>query len=358
MPDPDTNQPAPASLRERREAGATALERGDVATARSHFESILAERPDHVGGLVGLARCARREGDWEAASAAWAVVLDHHASHERAPQWRRNRIECLLRSSHLAAARDEAERYWDADPGLAAYRDVTRNVADGTQHGLAFDHVLILTYGRSGSTLLQGVLNSINGLLVRGENSNAFLRFFELARTLTANRYATADTYFPTAPWFGTAMIDEEVLFDALRPAARRLLLADAEGDPAVTAIGFKEIRYTDLDDDLPDYLDFLDRLFPNAAFIINTRDHSDTARSAWWADQDGDEVLAVLRRTEAHFTAFAARNPNCFEISYADVVERGPRLHELFAFLGATYDAARIDTVLAMPHSYQPQTP
>ena len=51
-------------------------------------------------------------------------------------------------------------------------------------------------------------------------------------------------------------------------------------------------------------------------------------------------------------------RNANCFEISYADVVERGPRLHELFAFLGATYDAARIDTVLAMPHSYQPQTP
>src|SRR5688572_1085508 len=34
-------------------------------------------------------------------------------------------------------------------------------------------HLFIVTYGRSGSTLLQGVLNSIPGYLIRGENDGA-----------------------------------------------------------------------------------------------------------------------------------------------------------------------------------------
>ena len=34
---------------------------------------------------------------------------------------------------------------------------------------LKFDYIFIISYGRSGSTLLQGVLNSIDGVLIRGE---------------------------------------------------------------------------------------------------------------------------------------------------------------------------------------------
>ena len=35
------------------------------------------------------------------------------------------------------------------------------------------DHVFVMTYGRSGSTLLMGILNSIPGWLLRGENRHA-----------------------------------------------------------------------------------------------------------------------------------------------------------------------------------------
>jgi len=41
-----------------------------------------------------------------------------------------------------------------------------------------FPSVLIITYDRSGSTLLQGILNSIDGCLIRGENNGFCLHLF------------------------------------------------------------------------------------------------------------------------------------------------------------------------------------
>jgi hypothetical protein len=35
-----------------------------------------------------------------------------------------------------------------------------------------FPNIFVVTYGRSGSTLLQGVLNGIPGFLIRGENKD------------------------------------------------------------------------------------------------------------------------------------------------------------------------------------------
>ena len=39
-------------------------------------------------------------------------------------------------------------------------------------------YIFIVTYGRSGSTLLQGILNSIPGYLVRGENRQALRHLY------------------------------------------------------------------------------------------------------------------------------------------------------------------------------------
>ena len=36
-----------------------------------------------------------------------------------------------------------------------------------------FDYLFTLTYARSGSTLLQNILNSVPGVLFRGENAGA-----------------------------------------------------------------------------------------------------------------------------------------------------------------------------------------
>ena len=45
------------------------------------------------------------------------------------------------------------------------------------------DHVFVMTYGRSGSTLLMGILNSIPGWLLRGENRHAMRHLYDFHRS-------------------------------------------------------------------------------------------------------------------------------------------------------------------------------
>ena len=47
----------------------------------------------------------------------------------------------------------------------------------------ARDYVFVMTYGRSGSTLLMGLLNTIPGYLIRGENDDALRFLFDFHRT-------------------------------------------------------------------------------------------------------------------------------------------------------------------------------
>ena len=49
---------------------------------------------------------------------------------------------------------------------------------------MKFDSVLIVTYGRSGSTLLQGILNSIEGCLIRGENDNFCFALYQAHQSI------------------------------------------------------------------------------------------------------------------------------------------------------------------------------
>ena len=49
---------------------------------------------------------------------------------------------------------------------------------------LNFKSIIIVTYGRSGSTLLQGLLNASPEILVKGENMNYFYHIFKSHKDL------------------------------------------------------------------------------------------------------------------------------------------------------------------------------
>ncbi len=115
------------------------------------------------------------------------------------------------------------------------------------------EHVFVMTYGRSGSTLLMGILNSIPGWLLRGENRHAMRHLYEFHRSGLAERARVdpARASQPTHPWFGIEAFPEDVSLQHIRALAEATLLRP-EPDTRVT--GYKEIRW--YDDDLPDYLD------------------------------------------------------------------------------------------------------
>lgn len=223
-------------------------------------------------------------------------------------------------------------------------------------HDLKFQHILIITYGRSGSTLLQGVMNGINGVVLRGENDNVFFDFYKTYKKLVNLKEERSKSVDPTRPWYGICLIEEEALLSRYQELAKVILLADQYKDDTNLTYGFKEIRYNDVGEDFNDYLDFLSKLFPNVAFIFNTRNHKDVASSGWWKEEDRVSVIEELSALETKFTDYARNKDHCFSIRYEDVVARGEQLHRLFDFLGATYEPDVIEAILTTRHSYKPE--
>jgi hypothetical protein len=337
--------------------GRTLLQQGDVEPAERCFERFVEMDPDRFDGWIGLAECAESAGRWDEAIERWRRLRADHGD-ARGPAWRRRVQANLFRAGRLDELRAEIDDEFDGSEGARRFRAVTSNSRDAAARTFRFQHVLIVTYGRSGSTLLQGVLNSIDGMLIRGENGNVFTKFFETFEHVTKMRNTYPHAFTPNRAWFGISSVSDATVLAGLRAAARSILTGDLDDTSGVSCLGFKEIRYDELGDRLADYLDFLQLLFPGSALVFNTRDIEATSRSGWWRQADGSEVAQRLADTTRRFEEYAAGRSNCFAIRYEDVTTKGARLRELFEFLGADYDDERVDAVLAFPHSFGPSQP
>lgn len=225
---------------------------------------------------------------------------------------------------------------------LAAAPDATR-----TQD---LSYVFIVTYGRSGSTLLQGILSSTPGWVIRGENGDAMRPLYEFHRLGDRARDRNLRPAAKTAvhAWFGMDDFPTTVSIRMLRELALATILRP-EPDTRVT--GFKEIRWW-RHDDLPEYVAFLREVFPGARFVVNTRRLEDVARSKWWAEHD--DPLAELHEYEKRiFDLHERLGDASYHVRYDDYVADPRTLAGLFDWLGESFDEQRVRGVLAQPHSY-----
>ena len=216
--------------------------------------------------------------------------------------------------------------------------------------------VFIVTYGRSGSTLLQGILDSIPGWLIRGENAGSVYPLFTHFR-LIDERPQSRPKPRPTDatnPWFG---LDGWPRERALREIRRLILDTLLRPEPDTRVTGFKEIRWQSAD--LADYLRFLQQLFPGARFVVNTRDH-DKVVASWqkkgggWADRDRDaQLIEVSRIEKLQLEATAALGDAAYRVHFDDYVADPGALRGLFDWLGEEYDEQRLRAVMETPHSY-----
>lgn len=221
---------------------------------------------------------------------------------------------------------------------------------------LNYGSILIVTYGRSGSTLLQGVLNSIDGCLIRGENNNLCYSMFQAYKRLVCTKIQKG-TEATEHPWYGASELNEDAFLERLGSVIKDQLVNQRAN---ITCYGFKEIRYTpiDLKNDFSSYLDFLAKLFPNPLFIFNKRDMNHVVKSGWWKDIRKSKVIDLLQKTEEQFDSYAKVNTNTFTICYEDVVSKNENLKRLFDKIGAHYSEEIISTVLDIPHSYRAPNP
>jgi len=210
--------------------------------------------------------------------------------------------------------------------------------------------VFIVTYGRSGSTLVQNMLNALPGACVRGENENLLA---PLARdwavlvhsAQAAKMRATAKRSLPSDPWYGYEAISADAFGQALAHAFLSTVLRPG---PDTRIIGFKEIRWHHDPALFPVMLDFLRKFFPNPHFVFNLRDHDAVCRSGWWQDVAPAVVKRTLHEAEQLYAAYSARNPEfCLTLRYDDYVQRPVAWKALFDFLGESFDQDKVDAVM-----------
>jgi hypothetical protein len=217
-----------------------------------------------------------------------------------------------------------------------------------------FDVVLVATYGRTGSTLLMGLLNAIPGFLIRGENYAFAYHLFEAYRALEtgAGEPFTLASGRTTHPWFGIRQVD---LLGWRQRCAEliRFTLLPHPPEPAPVCIGFKDIHYTRFTQDVPAFLDFMHLIFPRLGVIVLRRDLAEVATSDWWGRMPRRDFDSVIPPLDTILAEYATANPgNCFALDYADMTGRTERLRATFDFLGAPYDATTIEHVMAAQHS------
>lgn len=211
-------------------------------------------------------------------------------------------------------------------------------------------YLFIVTYGRSGSTLLQGLLSSIPGYLIRGENAGVVYHLFQFHNTVMQRRRKHAGSAAEggeRSAWFGIDGYPSKRAYRQFRQLVLGTLLRP-EADTRVT--GFKEIRWDY--PDLPDYLDFLRQVFPGARFVFNTRNLAAVAQSKWWAKNP--EAVQKLEDIERKLLEAAeALGDDAFHVHYDDYTADVETLRPLFTWLGVSFRPDRLRRVLDRPHSY-----
>lgn len=219
---------------------------------------------------------------------------------------------------------------------------------------LHYQSIIIVTHGRTGSTLLQGVLNSIAGVKIQGENYNAFYHLFNFYKAYQETNKKHPWAVLPKHPFYKIqTSAQEQQILERLRGFVQQYFAGDVEDQ----VFGFKEIRYFHIPNQTQAYLNFLNKTFPNPLFVFLKRNPSEVVQSAWWAEQNPTEVKGKLEGLYTTFDAFERNHPEqCFSLDYQDIIGKSKRLEQLFGKLGAEYDAQKIDFILSVPHSYAPR--
>jgi hypothetical protein len=213
------------------------------------------------------------------------------------------------------------------------------------------DYLFVVTYGRSGSTLVQGLLDTIPGYLLRGENRGALDRLYQFHSALekARNDFGRTDTLTSRDSWYG---IDEYSGSAAVARMRSMMLDTLLKPGPDTRVVGFKEIRW--FYDDWQRYLNFVREMFPGARFVINTRNHDGVANSQWWGKRPKQEVLELLAGYESQLDAMAKRlGDAAYRVHYDDYVADPNVLAGLFEWLGEPFDLASVTATMAVKHSF-----
>lgn len=210
-------------------------------------------------------------------------------------------------------------------------------------------YAFIVTYGRSGSTLLMNIINSCDGCRIRGENNNSLYGIYQsYKKIIDAQQEHGKNSHLTSSPWWGISAVNAESYAQKL---VKSFIDEVIMPGPSDTLCGFKEIRFSRREvPDLIGYINFLTKFFPGARIIFNHRDLDAVSSSKWWASMPNARNL--LQDIDDRFNE-VNESESFFHFYYDKAINDTTHVRDLFKFLDIPYDESAVKNVFTQRHSY-----
>ncbi|RLA70558.1 MAG: hypothetical protein DRG30_09145 [Epsilonproteobacteria bacterium] len=213
--------------------------------------------------------------------------------------------------------------------------------------------IFIITYGRSGSTVLMKVLNTIDGAEIKGENANALFPLFQSYKyACAAKDHEDENSLLVDHPWYGANEIDTERYARKLTKVFIEEILNPNE---ATRVLGFKEIRYADITnlEKLEEFVKFIRIFFPNSYIIFNRRNLEDVLKSAikagWWKNLSNEKILDKHEKFDRWMVKYSNEHPDfTYIVSYDDYKDNSDAYREMFDFIDEDRNEEKVKEVMS----------
>ena len=211
--------------------------------------------------------------------------------------------------------------------------------------------VLICATGRSGSTTLQRILNTIPNSNICGENAgaiNSLLEFYKRIKSTTTNNVPGGITPFTynyivkkniKPSWYNSYN------FEQVKQMIRSMILSMFKLNASTNVWGFKEIRYDNYD---IKYVREFKELFPQTKVIIHVRENIKAQSESGWFKKDKNAMKFLYKTNQELYNFYQENRAYCFFTTFERMFDRA-NLKHMFAFIGCQkyYNEEKITEIL-----------
>lgn len=209
--------------------------------------------------------------------------------------------------------------------------------------------VLICATGRSGSTTLQRMINTIPNSNICGENYGAINSLLDFYVKLHATSTDQVPGHYRPASY-------EEIISKNVKPSwynsyqmpvmeqkIRDLVVAMFKKDEATNVWGFKEIRY---DNKKFRLLLMFKQLFPQTKVIVHIRENIGAQSQSGWYKQDANSIHDLQHMNQELYNFCCQHQEWCFFSTFEKMFDK-QHVQQMFSFIGENYDESKINEVL-----------
>jgi len=201
--------------------------------------------------------------------------------------------------------------------------------------------VLICAIGRSGSTTLQLILNTIPNSNICGENNGAINSLLEFYKQIKYTQHMV-NTEFSLLnnderkdisnifqkrikpAWFNSCD------FEQVKQSVRNMILSMFKKNNTTNVWGFKEIRYNGKLELLKEFRE----LFPQTKVILNIRENIQKQAKSSWFEKDPTAFQKIKKET-IEILAFCKNNQEFCFLNTLEKMYNKQHMIQLFQFIG-----------------------